>query len=217
MTYITLEPVEKDLKVVRGFDVFNWNGFTPSTVNYYKIISVGNTDWTSWGVSSASVGDIFKPSTNSSGSGTGTVVNAFQETTTTNTILEGSVINYTPASGSNKVVYEFNSVYGYLGAKNGFQVKLQYGSDIDNLADIDSNNYVCSIGQTNNTTGYYGADFLQVRFLINAWSGSKTLALLVKSFDTNADRAALINASTPTANELTESLLYDPFIVCYSI
>ena len=217
MTYVILEPVEKDLKVIRGFSTFNWNGFTPSTVNYYKIVSVGDTDWTNWGVSSASAGDIFKPNATTSGSGTGTVISAFQETTTTFTNLDGSVIDYTPAAGASKVIYEFNSVYGYKEVKNGFQVKLQNGSNLANLADISSDNYICSFGQTNNTTGYYGSELLQVRFVIDAWSGQKTLGLKVKSFDTNASRASLINVSTPSTDELEEGLLYDPFVMCYSI
>jgi len=217
MTYIKQDSSRQNLKILKKERSFNWDGFSPKTYEYYEIISAGDTVWTNWGAANSNVGTVFLATSTTSGTGTGVARSVFQETTTSWEVVSGSVINYTPPSGVNNVVYEFNTVYGYKGIKNGFEIKLQYGSDINNLVDISSTNYKNGEGQTNTANGHQGSEALQLRYNIPAWSGSKTLALLCKSEDEDTNRSALINTTTPTNNELTEALYYNPFIIIYSV
>ena len=217
MTYLTLDPPRKNLKIYKKERSFNWSGFTPKTHEYYEIITAGDTVWTDWGSSNSNVGTVFLADSTTSGTGTGVARSVFQQTTTSWEVVSGSVVDYTPPSGSTSVVYEFNSVYGYRTYRNGFEIKLQYGADIDNLADIASGNYKNGEGQTNSTNSNQGSEAIQLRYIVPAWSGSKTLALLCKSEDTDSSRSCLINTTTPNNAELTDALHYNPFIIIYSI
>ena len=226
MTYIDLNHPQKALKVVKHFETFDWDGFTPDTETFYKIVSPGTTDFTSWGSSNNNVGRVFQADSTTAGSGTGTAIILAQKPSGTFNLLCGTAIDYTPPAGATKVVYEFNSVYTYYGSENNLTVKLQYGSDINNLADIASDNYINSYGQTHTTiSGYYGSDVLQVRYVIPAWTGQKTLALQTKSEhyrSTDTDNYSLIHLTSTSSQGNNfyvddDELYYCPFVVCYSI
>jgi len=227
MTYIDLNHPQKALKVVKNFETFAWDGFTPDTETFYKVVSPGDTTWTNWGAADSNANTIFLADATTAGSGTGTAIIVAQKTSNAFNLLCGTDIDYTPPAGATKVIYEFNSVYTYYGSENNLTVKLQYGSDIDNLADIDTDNYINSYGQTDESiSGYFGSDFLQVRYVIPAWTGQKTLALQTKSEhhrSTATDNYSIIHVTTTRTGTSDntdvgdDELFYNPFIICYSI
>ena len=136
--------------------------------------------------------------------------------------VSGSQILYTPASGSSKVIYEFNSAYGYLDIYNGVEFKLQIGNDISSVGDVITNNvnYYNSLGGTS-TGSTRGSDIFMLRYLLDvsalSWSGEKTLVVQCRAYNGNNTRESLVNCTTPSGDEVNESLLYNPTVICYSI
>ena len=151
-----------------------------------------------------------------------TTVTAYDTVGTSWANVSGSQIAYTPASGSSKVVYEFNSTYGHLDADNSVEFKLQIGNDISSVGDIVTNNvnYYVSFGGTNSVSAK-SSDIFMLRFYLDvsalSWSSEKTLVVQCKAYNNSSSKQSLINCTTPTDDEVNDSLLYNPTVVCYSI
>lgn len=151
-----------------------------------------------------------------------TTVSSYDTAGTSWSNVNGSQIAYTPASGASKVVYEFNSAYGYLDTTNGVEFKLQIGSDISSIGDVVTNNvnYYNSFGGTSSTSTS-GSDIFTLRYILDvsslSWSGEKTLVVQCRSYNGNSAKESLVNCTTPTSDEANDSLLYNPAVICYSI
>jgi hypothetical protein len=98
--------------------------------------------------------------------------------------VEGSQISYTPASGSDYVIYEFTTVGSYnSNMYNNITFQLQYGSDINNLANITTNNvgYINQWG-TEAYTGYTRfTEQITLSYTIPTWNGEKVLVTQAKT------------------------------------
>ena len=151
-----------------------------------------------------------------------TTVTAYDTVGTSWANISGSQIAYTPASGASKVIYEFNSAYGYLDADNSLEVKLQIGNDLSSVGDVVTNNvnYYSSFGGTS-TVDVKGSDILALRYILDvsslSWSGEKTLVLQCKTYNDSSYKQSLVNCTTPTDDETNDSLLFNPTVICYSI
>ena len=151
-----------------------------------------------------------------------TTVTAYDTVGTSWANISGSQIAYTPASGASKVIYEFNSAYGYLDADNSLEIKLQIGNDLSSVGDVVTNNvnYYSSFGGTN-TVDVKGSDILALRYVLDvsslSWSGEKTLVLQCKTYNDSSDKQSLVNCTTPTDDEVNDSFLFNPTVICYSI
>ena len=151
-----------------------------------------------------------------------TTVTAYDTVGTSWANISGSQIAYTPASGASKVIYEFSSAYGYLDADNSLEIKLQIGNDISSIGDVVTNNvnYYSSFGGTS-STNTEGSDMIGLRYILDisslSWSGEKTLVLQCKAYNNSNTKRSLVNCTTPTSDEVNDSLLFNPTVICYSI
>ena len=151
-----------------------------------------------------------------------TTVSAYDTVGTSWANVSGSQIAYTPANGASKVIYEFNSTYGYLDTDNSVEFKLQIGNDISSVGDVVTNNvnYYISLGGTSSLSTL-GSDIFMLRFYLDvsalSWSSEKTLVVQCKTYNSSSSKQSLINCTTPSGDEVNDSLLYNPTVVCYSI
>ena len=151
-----------------------------------------------------------------------TTVTAYDTVGTSWANISGSQITYTPASGASKVIYEFNSAYGFLDDDNSLEIKLQIGNDLSSVGDVVTNNvnYYSSIGGTT-TTNAQGSDMLALRYILDisslSWTGEKTLVLQCKAYNNDNTKQSLVNCTTPTVDEENDALLFNPTVICYSI
>jgi|13_taG_2_1085334.scaffolds.fasta_scaffold33168_2 hypothetical protein len=113
-----------------------------------------------------------------------TTVTGFTTPTTSWSNLTPSQIDYTPSFNSTYVVYEYHTQMTYRDNYNQIDFKLQYGSDINNLTDITTNNegYFISYGSETSTSARKSRLTIPINilFLIPAWVGQKTLVLQTK-------------------------------------
>ena len=131
----------------------------------------------------------------------------------------GSEISYTPSSGANYVMYEFNTAVCYhTDAKFNTMFKLQF-LDSGTYSDIVSNNtnYYTSLGSTSTTSSgsnqniYKTSDTACIKFRVPAWSGEKTLVLKFKTHSSSFE--GRLNSFKGTSDPVN----YNPFVICYSI
>ena len=151
-----------------------------------------------------------------------TTVSAYDTVGTSWANVSGSQIAYTPASGASKVIYEFSSAYGYLDDDNSLEVKLQIGNDLSSVGDVVTNNvnYYSSFGGTS-SINTQGSDMIALRYILDvsllSWTGEKTLVLQCKTYNNSSAKQSLVNCTTPTDDEVNDSLLFNPTVICYSI
>ena len=89
----------------------------------------------------------------------------------TNTILDSSLVTYTPINSSSKVIYDYTFIVNYGESTNsdiGF-AKLQ---EYDGSNWVDVGNCIKSFG----TSSQIG-QIVNIKFTIDSWSGSKQLRL----------------------------------------
>ena len=151
-----------------------------------------------------------------------TTITAYDTVGTSWANVSGSQIAYTPASGASKVIYEFSSAYGYLDEDNSLEIKLQIGNDLSSVGDVVTNNvnYYSSFGGTS-STNTQGSDMIALRYILDvsslSWTGEKTLVLQCKTYNNSDTKQSLVNCTTPTNDEVNDSLLFNPTVICYSI
>jgi hypothetical protein len=140
-----------------------------------------------------------------------TTTTAHQIITSSWVNIEGSAIDYTPASGATKVIYEFNTMFGQYDNYQAFDIKLK-------LDNADVTNSTLSIGQAFNGGSLKNGETFLVRHIIDAssWSSSKNLVLQTITYGAASNNQAVINASTDSGGS-SSSFLYNPFVLCYSI
>ncbi len=94
----------------------------------------------------------------------------------TNTILESSLVTYTPVSSSSKIIYDYSFIVHYYqtNADIGY-AKLQ---EYDGSNWVDVTNCIRSFGTTQQI-----ASLVNIKFIIDSWSGSKQLRLYCGSYN----------------------------------
>ena len=132
--------------------------------------------------------------------------------------VEGSQISYTPASGSDYVIYEFTTVGSYnSNSYNNITFQLQYGSDINNLANITTNNvgYINQWG-TEAYTGYTRfTEQITLSYTIPAWSGEKVLVTQTKCSSTAFE--TYLNGIRSPFGWIDDPDMFDSFVIIYSV
>tara|TARA_B100000927_G_C16466948_1_gene470088 strand:- start:576 stop:1082 length:507 start_codon:yes stop_codon:yes gene_type:complete len=150
-----------------------------------------------------------------------TTVTAYDTVGTSWANVSGSQIAYTPANGASKVIYEFNSAYGYLDNDNSLEIKLQIGNDLNSIGDVVTNNvnYYSSFGGTN-STNVRSSDIIAIRYILDisslSWTGEKTLILQCKTYNSSSTKQSLVNCTTSSDNE-SNAFLFNPTVICYTI
>lgn len=89
----------------------------------------------------------------------------------TNTILESSLIDYTPKNASNKVVYDYTFLVHY-GASTLSDIGFAKLQEYNGSSWVDVSNCVKSFGTSSQI-----AHVVNIKFIIDSWSGSKQLRL----------------------------------------
>jgi hypothetical protein len=139
-------------------------------------------------------------------------VSAYQKPGTTWENITGANITYTPTSDCNFIIYEYTTIMRYYDAVSNIDFKLQFGSDINNLGDLTTNNegYFTSIGPNSGTANFMGP--VNFKFLINQslWSGEKVITLQAKN-NSNATEGVLHYSYDTTAK------FFNPFVIIYSV
>ena len=137
------------------------------------------------------------------GSYTWPSVTAVQATTTTYTTLSGSEIDYTPPTGATEVIYTLTIAASTSATSGVFHVRMM----VDGVESGGSP----TIGGAESRQ--YGT-LETIRFVLDAWTGSKTLKLEVRhhstgtTFQMNIHKRALTPAgATDAANELIKPIL----------
>ena len=127
------------------------------------------------------------------------------ETSTTNTVIPGSTITYTPVNGSSKVVYEFHmQFHNDPDSHNATFIELQNDLVGDGTWTVVSSSY--RIGDLSVYSSFQG--FSIGRFLLPSWSGSRPLRLLANSYS---------NSYQCTLHEDEAGNHFDPIIKVYSL
>lgn len=143
-----------------------------------------------------------------------TTVNAYQKPGTSWENVIGSNITYTPASNSSFVVYEYMTVARHFDVVSNIDFKLQFGSDINNLGNITTNNvgYFYSIGPNSGSSSYFNGP-INFKFLIDTslWSGEKVIVLQAKNKSTNEE--GVLHSAYGSSTET----YFNPFVIIYSI
>ena len=140
----------------------------------------------------------------------------------TYTAINGGTIEYIPAPNSTYVYYEFNSMISYASDQSSYaKFRLMYGSDINNLTSIASNdvNYIAHYGGANTISSRKQKDTVPIKivFLIPAWEGNKVLVL--QGLDDDEGKDYYINgirADAKSPEEDDSDDLFDPFVIVYS-
>ncbi len=142
------------------------------------------------------------------GSYTWPSVTAVQTTTTTFTTLSGSEIAYTPPAGATEVVYMLSIAASTTATSGVYHVRLM----IDGVESGASP----TIGAAE--VRQYGT-LETIRFVIDAWTGSKTLKLEIRHHSTGATFAMTIHkrALTPTGSTDSTNELIKPILNIRSI
>ena len=89
----------------------------------------------------------------------------------TNTILDSSLIAYTPVSASSKVIYDYSFLV-HIGSPSNTDVGFAKLQEYNGSNWIDASNCIKSFG-TNAQIG----QIVNIKFVIDSWSGSKQLRL----------------------------------------
>ena len=137
------------------------------------------------------------------GSYTWPSVTAVQATTTTYTTLSGSEIAYTPPTGATEIIYSLTIAASTSATSGVFHVRL--------MVDGVESGASPTIGGAESRQ--YGT-LETIRFVLDAWTGSKTLKLEVRhhstgtTFQMNIHKRALVPAgATDATNELIKPIL----------
>ena len=99
----------------------------------------------------------------------------------TNTILDSSLVTYTPNSSSSKVIYDYTFIVNY-GASTNSDIAFAKLQEYNGSAWVDVSNCIKSFG----TTSQIG-EIVNIKFIVDSWSGPKQLRLYcaVKGSNTN--------------------------------
>lgn len=89
----------------------------------------------------------------------------------TNTILDSSLVTYTPNSAYSKVIYDYTFIVNY-GASTNSDIGFAKLQEYNGSAWVDISNCVKSFS----TTAQIG-EIVNIKFSIDSWSGSKQLRL----------------------------------------
>ena len=137
------------------------------------------------------------------GSYTWPIVTAVQATTTTYTTLSGSEIVYTPPTGATEIIYSLTIAASTSATSGVFHVRM--------MVDGVESGASPTIGGAESRQ--YGT-LETIRFVLDAWTGSKTLKLEVRhhstgtTFQMNIHKRALTPAgATDATNELIKPIL----------
>lgn len=145
-----------------------------------------------------------------------TNITSLMELNTTFTNVPGSQIEYTPQSGCDFVVYEFVTQCSSHDNDNNFYFQLQYGSDINNLENITTNN----VGYTNSYGAHYSPGHsiymsqVKLSYTIPIWSGQKTLVIQSKS--SSSSYQSNVNGIPDEGGE-HDLEYFNPFVIIYSV
>ena len=129
-----------------------------------------------------------------------------------------SQVEYTPQSGCDYVVYEFVTQCSFEDSDNNFYFQLQYGSDINNLQNITTNNtgYTSSYGAHRGTGSSRYLAQVKLVYTIPSWSGQKTLVVQSKSASTSYQ--SIVNSIDYAESGFTSvSDTFDCFVIIYSV
>lgn len=89
--------------------------------------------------------------------------------------VNGSQITYTPASNTDKVIYEIGFFVEALNKSSFQHLVLEHDINNNNSWSIISNSFGKNFGASG--TGQYVRDYLHFRFIIPSWSGTRGLRL----------------------------------------
>lgn len=146
-----------------------------------------------------------------------TELSSGQDTGSSWNTLSGSVISYTPAPGSSNVIYEYTTSLGPKDSDNSAQLKLQWGSDENNVGDLSGvdiyRSYGCNV--TNEIASQN--EIITATYVLNvnslSWSSEKTLLLKFRAWNGNLSFESRLHET----NDAISSYVYNPFVICYSI
>jgi len=129
--------------------------------------------------------------------------------------IPGGTILYTPPTGVSNVIYQFTSHIAYVSAPHSDATfRLLYGDSLDSLTSIatDDSNYLIDYGENGAGNNYDVRDERQINltYLVPAYAGTKYLVLEGKSESTG-------NRYAVNCSDDWNSVLFDPFIIVYSI
>ena len=147
-----------------------------------------------------------------------TSISSLQSTTASWTNITGSNISYTPASGASYVVYEFTTQLSYKDNYPQASFQLQYGSDINNLGDITTDNagYINSWGRDGWSGNPRLSEQITLSYTIPVWSGEKVLVTQTKSIS-GTNHETWINGIRGGIGWVDDPDMFDCFIIIYSI
>jgi hypothetical protein len=148
-----------------------------------------------------------------------TTVTGFTTPTTNWVTLNSSVISYSPVFDCSHVVYEYNTQMTYKDNWPQVDFQLKYGSDVNNLDDITSNNvgYFTSFGSntTSSTRTSRASIPISIIFLIPAWQGEKVVCLQVKA--ESLSQEVYLDGIISTATGEAADDYFNPFCMVYSL
>ena len=133
------------------------------------------------------------------------------------TTADGSVISYTPAPGSTKVIYEYTTSYGPKDNDNSVQFKLQWGDNESSVVDVPGVDIYRSFGCNVTASSSYQNEIVTNTYILDisslSWTTEKTLLLKFRAWNGNLDFESKLHET----NDVYTSYIYNPFVICYSI
>ncbi len=134
----------------------------------------------------------------------------FQQNSSSEQVLSSSVvditgteISYTPEAGADRVVYEYNIQYfNDPDSDNNTYIELNMNSG-SGYVSLGSGYRINETNQNVQGQGHY-----EGKFVIDAWSGSRSLKMTVRAYD---------NARRVTLHKDESGNLFDPVINIYSV
>ena len=130
---------------------------------------------------------------------------------TTEQLISGSEIIYTPEANTDFVVYEFSFCQTYHGVhtKQHGSYYLQTGSLGGNYEEVEG--YTCHFGCWQQS----GRDLKNICFIIPSWEGPKKLRITGDTYD--SDRTYKIHETWGWGSDISDHRNYSPSLEVYSI